>query len=391
MPPHTPPPARTPLMNRDANHSDPMGSRKRVEIVSIQYLRGIAALGVVLAHASISLLDPRALIPLGIGKAGVDIFFVISGFIMYFTTVNRNTKISHFYLRRFVRIFPLYFAVSTLAFLIARFAPQLTHTFSPYLLDYLRSICFIPYYHVLGSLKPLIRPEVGQGWTLNYEVFFYILFGLCLSLPQRFRLGCLIAAGITLSLAGLLLRPTGAVLQTYTDSLILEFVLGVILGYLFVSGPAKSVLMTGAILLAGACFGSVTCQILSIPLPRVLSFGLPAATLVGGLLWLERAGHLRPNRTLLLLGDASYSLYLTHGFVLAILRREWESHFNVNLIRTHAAFIVASVLIAELVGIMAFQWMEKPVTNSLTSVLRRNGLLPDVKLRKTVPDVTTAQ
>ena len=137
------------------------------ELISIQYLRAIAALGVVLAHSATSLLPGnRALISLETGTAGVDIFFVISGFLMFYTTAGQKISATQFYLKRSARIVPLYFAVSTLAFGIARVAPHSTRMFSPDIKDYLRSICFIPYFNVkAGSshpLTPLIRPEVDR-------------------------------------------------------------------------------------------------------------------------------------------------------------------------------------------------------------------------------------
>lgn len=135
-------------------------------------------------------------------------------------------------------------------------------------------------------------------------------------------------------------------------------------------------MVAGSVLLFGASLGSMICQMfVTSSLPRMISHGLPAAALVGGVLWLERAGRVPRFPVLLLLGDASYSLYLVHGFVFAILRREWQRHFNVNLISTHVVFILVSTILAELVGIVVFKFAERPVTTSLTAALKRRGLL----------------
>jgi exopolysaccharide production protein ExoZ len=351
-------------------------SRPR-EIVSIQYLRAVAALGVVLAHSSTSLLSRnRALIPMGIGTAGVDIFFVISGFLMYFTTAGQKITAIQFYLRRFVRIVPLYFAVSTVAFLIACVAPHTTRMFSSNVFDYLRSICFIPYFNARAAstdlLKPMIRPEVGQGWTLNYEMFFYSIFGLCLNLPVRSRMACLAGVVLTASLLGVIFRPSGAILQTYTDSLVLEFVLGVLLAYIFMKGPSKLLACAVMLLLVAAIVGSLISPLLiSASLPRFITTGIPVAGVVGAALWLDRNDLIPRSTTLLLLGNASYCLYLLHGFVLAILRREWQDHFNVNIISTHVVFLIVGVLISELVGCVAFLCAERPLITILMATLKR--------------------
>jgi exopolysaccharide production protein ExoZ len=381
-------------MSSHATQSALVGSKRRIEIVSIQYLRALAALGVVLTHASTSLLDRnRALIPLGFGTFGVDIFFVISGFIMYSATANQTITAGQFFLRRLIRIFPLYCCATTVAFVIARVAPQSTRIFSPKLYDYLRSICFIPYFtttgEAIGSVRGLMRPEVGQGWTLNYEMFFYVMFALCLCLPKRLRMTSLIATGILLSVLGLLFRPSGAVLQTYTDSLILEFVFGVVLGYVYMWHLKKSLISSGIMVLVGVSIVSVVCQIFfTYPLPRVISQGLPATGLVAAALWLERAGRIPRFPTLLLLGDASYSLYLLHVFVLGTLRRVWQQHFNVGLVTTHVAFILTSVVCAELVGIAVFTFAERPLTIGITAALKKRGFLRSSGKSEVGPDLS---
>jgi exopolysaccharide production protein ExoZ len=379
----------TTTMRRDVDRSHSVSvTRHKGEIVSIQYLRGLAALGVLLCHASLALLDKeQGLIPLGAGSAGVDLFFVISGFIMFYTTANRPLGTGEFYLRRFIRIFPLYFAVSSLAFLIARVAPFATRTFSPNLIDYIRSILFIPYYTTTGQaatlLIPLVRPEVGQGWTLDYEVFFYALFGLSLFLPQRYRMRSLMALFGVLVAIGVVFRPSGAIFSTYTDSLLLEFVLGVVLGQVLIRKWSNSIKIAGVLVLVSSAIASVAIQIFTTTsLPRVIGYGLPAASIVAIALWLETAELMPRWPFLLLLGDASYSLYLLHGFVLAVLRRVWQRYFDVNLISTHIIFILVSVLAAEAAGIFAFNYAERPVTRALTTAFKKAGLIRDKQKAK---------
>ena len=124
----------------------------RLSFFSIQYLRALAALGVVLIHGSTSLLPhDGALLPLNIGNAGVDLFFIISGFLMFYTTANKTVSTLDFYVKRMIRVVPMYFLASTLAFGLALALPQFTRTFSPRVADYVRSILFIPYYNTVSS------------------------------------------------------------------------------------------------------------------------------------------------------------------------------------------------------------------------------------------------
>lgn len=352
------------------------------EIISIQYLRALAALGVVVVHSSTSLLNnDKALIPFGIGNAGVDLFFVISGFIMFFTTANRAVAPSEFYSKRLIRIFPLYFCASTLAFVGACLAPHVVARFSASPTDYIRSVLFIPYYCTTcqseEGMKRLIRPEIGQGWTLNYEVFFYLVFGLCLFIPRRFRVQSLVIVFSLLSLLGILFRPMDPILRTYTDSLQFEFVVGVLLGYAFFCKSPKALKSIGVTVLIACGATAVIVQLL-IPhiLPRVLGYGLPAATVVGCSLWLEQAGLIPRLPFFLLLGDSSYSLYILHTFVLAVLRREWQRLFNVNLVGMHVVFIICSIVIAEMCGVVVFKYAERPVTRTLTGWLKGRRAAP---------------
>jgi exopolysaccharide production protein ExoZ len=355
-----------------------MGVQSNGEIFSIQYLRALAALSVVIHHASIALLpNSQTLIPFQAGAAGVDLFFVISGFIMYYTTARRAVQPTDFYVRRLIRIFPLYFAASTLAFLIARITPGLVRTFSANPYDYLRSILFIPYYNTTTKAEhwivPLVRPEIGQGWTLNYEIFFYLLFGLCLAMPRRFRTHSLVIVLLLLSTLGMLFKPSGAILSTYTDSLLLEFLFGVALGHFLIHNVRPSLKISGSLLLILGAAASLIVQFYNPHLlPRVIGYGLPAAGIVGAVLWLERAKLIPRWPFLLLLGDASYSLYILHGFVLAAFRRACADFFNVNLISTHIGFIVVSALAAEVVGVLVFRYAERPVTTVLTAAYKRN-------------------
>ena len=352
------------------------GGKRKMEFLSIQYLRALAALGVVLIHGSTSLLPhDGALLPLNIGNAGVDLFFVISGFLMFYTTANKTVSSVDFYVKRMIRVVPMYFLASTLAFGLALALPQFTRTFSPRLADYVRSIFFIPYYSTVNStgdiLHRLIRPEVGQGWTLNYEVFFYLAFGLVLGLAARRRVSALILWAAAMTTFGAIYHPMGAALRTYTDPLLLEFIAGVVLGFL-VRKYAEQIQAWMGILLCVAGVAFLAAEGFQYaPGLRYIMFGLPALFIVGGAICIELRWGVPRVPLLLLLGNASYSLYLFHIFVLAILRRMWQQHFNVHLVRTHIFFILVGVVITEVIGSSIYLLVEQPITHALNGIFDR--------------------
>jgi exopolysaccharide production protein ExoZ len=116
-------------------------ANSRLKLDSIQYLRAIAAIAVVFGHGSTSLFaNGRALIPLAqIGAKGVDLFFVISGFLMFFTTDQKRVLPRKFFRRRLIRIVPLYFILSTFGFVMAIISPHSFQMLTARPIDYLRS------------------------------------------------------------------------------------------------------------------------------------------------------------------------------------------------------------------------------------------------------------
>lgn len=276
------------------------------KIPCIQYLRAFAALSVLTYH-----------LPLGssftIGAAGVDVFFVISGFIMWATTEGRQTSPTTFLVHRAIRIIPLYW-LATLglvggAIVIPWLLPNLRPTGSHVLM----SLFFIPHLAPDGTTFPVLVP----GWTLSYEVLFYILFAAGLLLPVERRQFAVTAALVTLVVAGLILSPRSPLAIVCTSPLLLEFAAGMWLARMW----ARKTLPPGsagyAMLGAGIIWFAVL-QIghISLEAWRPVLWGIPAFLIVGGALVVEVAGRFRAWAPLLLLGNASYSMYLLQGPVL---------------------------------------------------------------------------
>jgi len=326
-----------------ANSSALFAARRN--IASIQVLRGLAALLVVGFH-----LTPR----FAVGSAGVDIFFVISGFIM--GMVGKNERPTQFLIKRLSRIAPLYWLVTATMCLGAMMGLFRGFTFNSRTI--LLSSLFIPYFNPQGKIWPLLVP----GWTLNYEMFFYAVFalGLLLRRPVATVLVILILA----TTCGAFGDYHNAIWLTWTSPLLLEFLAGLLLSQ--VDGRFLSVRIGIALLalgIAGFALAGPVRQMLGGDF-RVMTWGIPALLLVSGAIAIEYAGYW-PQKLgwpVQKVGDCSYSLYLVHGLVIAIGHR-----FVGDTVISAALLVAASIAIATL----TFHGIEKPMARWARQLLMR--------------------
>ncbi|MFA6113722.1 MAG: acyltransferase [Sphingomonas sp.] len=306
---------------------------ERPQLVGLQYLRAIAATGVVLFHAT-----EAAGAPWGLGARGVDLFFVLSGFLMIAIT-DRGVRPWSFFKDRFLRVAPLYWiATATLVLVgLVGIAPGIP-------LDPARiatSFAFIPYGEV--NARHIALPILPVGWTLNMEMLFYSVFALILFLP-RYRMAVLTCVLGGLVLAGFAFRPTGLV-SVWTNPLMLEFVAGGWLGMAWVR-PERRRLILALMLPAMAIW-------LFVPTGRI---GVLATLIVAVVLFLESRGSVPTWRALRLLGDASYSIYLWQLFPLLVIFR-LGAHFPVPL----AILAIVTIIAALGGGILAYLLIEQPL------------------------------
>jgi len=220
--------------------------------------------------------------------------------------------------RRAARIVPLYWLVTLGLAGIWLLAPGLFAHLSPTPGHVVQSLLFIPHTDPDGVVAPLVVP----GWTLNYEVFFYLVFAAALAAPTRLRPWLLSAVLGALALAGIMLRPAGPVLQTYTSPLLLEFLAGVWLGKAWVAGRLPSARVSALLLLAGvAALAAVAATGVDVEPVRLLAWGVPGMAIVAGALGLEAAGRAPAWPAMKFLGDASYSIYLVHALAISVAVR----------------------------------------------------------------------
>lgn len=274
------------------------------------------------------------------GASGVDIFFVISGFVMAISYLGKTTmSVAEFACHRLIRIVPLYWSMTCLALIKLSFgvvreggaSVQITPAFV------ITSFLFIPYKNSLGDTQPVLPP----GWTLNYEMFFYLLFALALLLKidvAKFL------TPVMLVLVGLGFFYPAALF----DAILVEFLAGLLLGYAVHRGfnmPTAWACLSGI-------FGIV---FLFLHGPRVATWGLSAFFIVQCFVMLE--GKIKVPASLIKLGDISFSLYLSHYLFIAPLVRLC-TRFNLSMYSIIDICLLSSIFIA----VVVYRYLETPLT-----------------------------
>ncbi|MDQ7988864.1 MAG: acyltransferase [Candidatus Dactylopiibacterium sp.] len=294
---------------------------EHARLAGLQQLRFVAAFLVLVHHVFEELrAHPQVHLPdtlVALGACGVDIFFVISGYVMWHSTRGfaAGVRATDFLRRRARRIYPIYWAC--LGLLLLAWASGLAYrSLAVEPMRLLSSITLIP---LAGRDAPLI---LGVAWTLVYEMYFYLVCALVLSLRGAVR-GAL-AVPLLLALLPPLAWLGGweAGWRWFTSPLVLEFCFGLWLGASrFTPGPH---LRRALWVVAAACFVSAT-LLWRDPAThslndatRWLAWGLPATLAVMASLPHPLASG-RAGAWMTRLGDASYALYLSHGFVMISL------------------------------------------------------------------------
>ena len=345
-------------------------------ILGIQLLRAVAATAVVFNHVWYDFVHhlglPNALPKiLGYGGAGVDLFFVISGFVMVYSSdalFGRNGVSLRFFLRRIARIVPLYWLMTSVMFVYVVSRGFAASDASLKLA--VASYFFIPFARPSGEIDALY----GVGWTLNYEMFFYFVFAV--ALIARREVAVSVIAGLFVALVAIeaVFSDLPMPLAYWANPIILEFVLGMAIALLYRRGIRLSPVGVGLIL--GAAIGEFAWCISpwGIELPRTIGLGFPA-TLAVAALALTRRPIVLPG--VAALGDASYSLYLIHPAVIAATR----------ILTEKGAFAPAAgpwrylfATVATCVGaaILIHRQVEKPLTVGCRRLLIR-GARPEAQ------------
>jgi exopolysaccharide production protein ExoZ len=324
--------------NRSAPHA-------QVKVQSIQILRFVAASMVVMLHATIH----GDASWFAVGSGGVDIFFVISGFIIARMLPTKTT--GRFVIDRLTRIYPIYWLLLIPAAILAAMAGQTS---------WQQTLTSLTLWPVFGDLR---FPYLVAGWTLSFEMLFYAAAALYL-LNRRAGLG-LFALYPAAVIAALTLG--WPVLRYIGNPIIAEFMFGLLIAHT----RSQNRPLGAVALLAGAGLMIVTASRLGVPQyifdvwqpARSVVWGIPAAMIVWGALQFEDALRGRIVAALSYGGDASYSIYLTHGLTIWPLRAllPWP----------------ISVALAIGIGLICFRFYERPLLAFCRKAIQPRPLAAD--------------
>ncbi len=341
-----------------------------MKLQNLQALRGLAALGVVAAHIG----DPNgfeiswlaggrlwtgpAHAP---GQAGVDLFFVISGLIMMVTTsklLPSGANAKRFVMRRLTRIYPAYWVATLPILALFLVSPSMVNSSAEHPPRIFESLFLLP--------QPGL-PLLLVGWTLTFELYFYVIFTATLFAPPNLRLPLLGVWGVvTAALAVAVGGGDNPWVRLISAPICLEFIFGAVVGWLIVRRQFVApefctafglVSVTIALWHAGADFPG--------DWYRAVPVGLLIAVLVYGVIGLEARRQIVAPAWMRYLGDASYSIYLWHVLILTALGRFFLIHLPGSSPIIHAgalAFSVAAVLTG---SIIAYRLIEQPLIKIL--------------------------
>lgn len=345
------------------------------KILGIQAGRGVAALLVVVYHSARMLSLPQYYghIPFGgffeFGHAGVDFFFVLSGFIIYFVhrgDIGRAARLPRYAWRRVTRIYPIYWVVTAIVV-----ALDLLHHDSAALLAPA---------HVLKSLLLLPHgrePVVSVAWTLEHEMLFYCVFALAI-LSRRLGIA-VFAAWAGLVVAGRFLPMTGLA-DFLASTYHLQFLMGIAAARLVLDGRVRAprlLAAAGAALFFGVGMAENAGLLVWTGFAGQMLFGLTAATVLVGIATAERRGLIRLGAVGAFFGATSYSLYLIQIAVIGVVIRAMVVGHAFRLVPGWLATL-ACTLAAFVAAALLYQFVERPIMAAIRRMGRRRAAVPRV-------------
>ncbi|EOI3556395.1 acyltransferase family protein [Cronobacter dublinensis] len=320
----------------------------KTEIDNIQLLRALAALMVVTNHFLGGTVG-------GIfkynGGFGVDIFFVISGFLMIYTQRDDKNPVS-FFVSRVRRIYPLYIILSI---------PLIFTTFPlERMLAIIGNLLLLP-----GLNFPNYHMANDPAWTLVYEMIFYAMFSVALIFSRKPVMVCVITCLIIIFCLTFVegQKRLGWVNLRYilTDKLMLNFAAGCVLAILFKYVKIRVNFILGLIIIVMLCF--LALKILT-PLDRFYKYGMPAIAIVAVSL-ITKSGSGTLYKIFHKIGDASYSIYLSHIYIIILFKKFVEINENNWFILYYSSFVF--ICISIIFGLFVCRLIEKPLDNHLRS------------------------
>ncbi|MEN3794735.1 acyltransferase [Fulvimarina sp. MAC3] len=306
------------------------------KLTTLQVLRGLAAVTVVVDHAILRQAEWSAISPVVLraaeysGALAVAAFFAISGFIMVHTSIGeygRPGAVGRFILKRFWRIVPLYWIATSLE-IILRYRGGSETTIERAFASYF----FIPFPVEAGDY---MRPLLGVGWTLNYEIFFYLLFAVSLVLPLRSGLPLLFGALFSIIAAGAVFvtpltdaSQPHTIIGFWTDPVLFVFAAGMVIGVIHKSVRLPVIPGALAVVLALLAQNILAFTLFVDAMPAPFSWWVATWALCALVIGIcvsarENTKPSRPVENGVWLGDISYALYLFHFFSIVAAEKIW--------------------------------------------------------------------
>ena len=353
-----------------------MSSKKIIN--SIQFLRGFAALAVVVHHTGGYVkryFEPTLLFEdkFSIGFAGVDLFFVISGFIIHFTSknyLNNPSKLKEYLKKRFIRVYPIYWIITTILFISSWLIVEILDK-NIFSIGYPNTLIAYIQTYLLLPLHFAINPVT---WTLSYELFFYLCFAILIISERLWIIPALILAvsfyNIFINIPEIVevkLNYFNFIFSGYNFEFMFGFLIYPLYEKIKLSNIISVILLIISISII-ALFGYDIGDYDSYK--RVLTFGLPSGLILLSLLNLENNNAISFPKITLTLGDASYALYLIHFPMMLLMNKIPQIlGYNFSAIQEvwYSYFIIISMVIS---SIYVHKWIEMPVAKKLNSLLK---------------------
>ncbi|BAT54328.1 putative acetyltransferase [Nostoc sp. NIES-3756] len=343
------------------------GSSKQ-KLYTLQLLRGLAAVLVVLAHCDLIFSQNYGtgffFRYFTFGGSGVDFFFVLSGFIMIYVHKNdigKSQKLLPFFFKRFTRIYPIYWVFLTLkmaaSFLFSYDPDSTTKNF----IEVVKAFTLFP-----QDREILSSSFLGVSWTLSHEILFYVIFALLIGLSSRiaYTLISIWFVGVLVNFVGFIQFPKESIVLNFIFSPYnIEFAMGCLAAYFFFKYKIK----WGMLLLSIGAFlytlSAINYYYKIINFSQVITFGIPSVLLLLGFAYLEVTKNIQVPKLLVYLGDASYSIYLAHGFAInnlsKIVQRIYPKITENIFLLSITGIVIA--LLSIMFGCLVFSLIEKPL------------------------------
>jgi exopolysaccharide production protein ExoZ len=324
-----------------------------LRLLNLELLRFVAAAWVVTAHTAGSLQGLGVTVPLfGIfsrGWAGVDLFFVISGYVIAHGSLHQPRGIGRFVLQRLIRIVPAYWIVS-IALLLVLFASTAAGIPNTSFVDFSPGWLIASLFFVSLPLG-FEGPFVYLGWSLEYEMLFYFLFAISMLITskpaQRIWLAIALVIGVSVVFPGSFLQ--------------LEFALGCLVALIARKIPRGR--NRGVVFLVSGLASFIVFSVIGLSIPRFLEYGIGFSLIVLGVVLLPQISS-KPWKHL---GASSYAVYLLQVLtipILVFLVRQIQGWENWSL-----PILLAILVLNQVVASIFEKMLDAPLRERLSKTL----------------------